>query len=291
MEIRTLEHFLAIAEYGKLSEASSRLDISASGLSIELKKLEQEIGVSLFSRRNRGLFLTEAGKRLYQDLPAILVQLQESIASARKASQNEAGRIITVNMPPSVVFDDFLKAASQAGDRIRMTRPVMDESEFQEKLQARAFDLAISVFNVSEKNYRKEPLYYQKMVVAVKEGHPFSRRSGIEFKELSGQQICCLKPSSNIRRCIDSLLATRHIIPSNIHSCSTTPFVLDTVSSMGYIGILTWEAAHYYLDNETVKIIPVTDARYLFPLILYYPADIGRQDMQYVDLILDHLKK
>lgn len=291
MEIKTLEHFLVIAEVGKLSEASSQLDISASGLSIELKKLEQEIGAQLFSRRNRGLHLTEAGIRLQQELPPILNSLHESIAYAQKAAQNEAQRIITVNMPPSLVFDEFLKMTAMAGDRLRVTRPVMDEYDFQSRLDSGEFTFAISVFDVVSKQYKKESLYHQKMVIAVRNDHPFSHKESIEFKELSGQQVCCLRPSSNIRRCIDSLFATRHVVPTNVHSCNTTPFVLDTVASLGYIGILTQEAAHYYLDNEAIRLIPITDVRFMFPLILYYPVDICQDDMKYVELILEKLKR
>lgn len=290
MELRTLEHFLMIAETGKLSEAASRADISASSLSIELKKLEQDIGVSLFSRRNRGLFLTEAGKMLQHELPGILSGLYECFEHARKTECRETKRIITVNMPPSLMFDSFLKLTSQKGDRLRVTRPVMDEKDFQERLDSGEFTFAVSVFDVSARKYRKEILYYQNMVIAVRTDHPFCRRDSIEFRELSGQQICCLKPSSNIRRCIDSHFATRHITPAHVHSCNTTPFVLDTVASMGYIGILTEEAAHYYLDNELIRLIPISDVRSIFPLILYYPADIGPEDTTYVDLMLKMLK-
>lgn len=60
-----IRYFLAVAEAGSFSSAAELLGMSQSGLSRQLKQLENHLGQSVFVRTGRGVELTDAGKRLY----------------------------------------------------------------------------------------------------------------------------------------------------------------------------------------------------------------------------------
>ena len=62
METRQIEYFLSVVEAGSLSAAADKHYISQSSLSKIINSLEKELGVSLFDRSKRNVFLTEAGK-------------------------------------------------------------------------------------------------------------------------------------------------------------------------------------------------------------------------------------
>ncbi|MEN9733140.1 MAG: hypothetical protein RLZ45_1135, partial [Verrucomicrobiota bacterium] len=57
-----LRYFRVIAHEGGLTRAATRLRISQSALSVQLRQLEENLGTRLFDRRNKSLFLTEAGR-------------------------------------------------------------------------------------------------------------------------------------------------------------------------------------------------------------------------------------
>jgi len=61
LNLNHLRYFWAIAHEGSLSRAAERLHVSPSALSIQLRKLEDQLGQPLFQREGRGLQLTEAG--------------------------------------------------------------------------------------------------------------------------------------------------------------------------------------------------------------------------------------
>jgi DNA-binding transcriptional LysR family regulator len=64
MDLRQLRYFQAVAHAGRISEAARQLGLSQPALSIALRKLEEEIGASLFDRDHRGVHLTASGREL-----------------------------------------------------------------------------------------------------------------------------------------------------------------------------------------------------------------------------------
>lgn len=78
MELRQLEHFVAVAEEQHFTRAAERLAVSQSGLSASVRALEHELRTPLFSRTTRSVRLTEAGH-------ALLVEAERTLAGARAA--------------------------------------------------------------------------------------------------------------------------------------------------------------------------------------------------------------
>lgn len=84
MELRQLEYFCKIIETGSINEAARRLNMSQPPLSLQIKKLEDELGVSLLARTGRGVSPTIAGKLLYERACSLL----EYTASMNKEVQS-----------------------------------------------------------------------------------------------------------------------------------------------------------------------------------------------------------
>lgn len=94
METNRLRQFKAVVETGGVLKASEILSISGGGLSKSMKALEDEIGTKLFVQKGRGIELTEAGKRLYERIPAALVTL-ESLCDLKPHVQRDSLRLVS----------------------------------------------------------------------------------------------------------------------------------------------------------------------------------------------------
>src|SRR3954447_22666132 len=78
MELRRLEHFLAVVEEGSFTAAAARLFMVQSSLSASLSALERELGTELFVRGRRGAELTDAGRALVGPARATLDQVDKA---------------------------------------------------------------------------------------------------------------------------------------------------------------------------------------------------------------------
>src|SRR5437667_11548539 len=78
MELRSLAYFVRIAELGSITRAASHLRLAQPALTRHVQRLEEELGVALFTRANRGVRLTEAGEKLLESASRILRDVERS---------------------------------------------------------------------------------------------------------------------------------------------------------------------------------------------------------------------
>lgn len=86
-----IETFITVVEKHSFSQAASALGLSRALVSMRIKRLEQEIGVTLLVRDTRKLILTEAGKEMYVQFKDILLSITQSIENIRKNQVESAG--------------------------------------------------------------------------------------------------------------------------------------------------------------------------------------------------------
>jgi LysR family nitrogen assimilation transcriptional regulator len=102
MNIRQLRFFLQIAELGSVTRAASLLHIAQPALSRHVRQLEEELGVTLFQRSDRGVALTDAGV-LLRDRAVGLLQHFERVRQDVRDEFNEPTGEVTLAMPPSML--------------------------------------------------------------------------------------------------------------------------------------------------------------------------------------------
>jgi LysR family nitrogen assimilation transcriptional regulator len=103
MEIRRLQYFVCIAELGSLGRAADILRIAQPALTRQVRLLEQELGVTLFTRTRRGMQLTEEGSQLLSDVTEPLRQLEGALQNMRSLTTGLSGHV-AVGMTPTVAY-------------------------------------------------------------------------------------------------------------------------------------------------------------------------------------------
>lgn len=135
VETRLLYQFIAVAEELHFNRAAQRLHMAQPPLSQAIRRLEQEIGATLFERDKRNVALTPAGTRFLAAAKQIVQQLETSIEQTRRIAQGIEGNLTLtfINIAP-------YRALLHALRRFRTTSPAvsftMQEATTQEQVQA-----------------------------------------------------------------------------------------------------------------------------------------------------------
>jgi DNA-binding transcriptional LysR family regulator len=79
-ELNVLSAFMVVAEERSFTRASKRLNISTSGLSHAMKRLEEQVGIRLLSRTTRSVSATQAGEELLLNLRPAITEIRETLS-------------------------------------------------------------------------------------------------------------------------------------------------------------------------------------------------------------------
>jgi LysR family transcriptional regulator, nitrogen assimilation regulatory protein len=112
MELRGLTYFVRIAELGSITRAASHLRVAQPALTRQIQRLEDELGVALFTRVNRGVRLTEAGHKLRESAHRILRDVERTGDEIRAHDAHPSGKVIlgvTPTMCPVLVPELFTR--------------------------------------------------------------------------------------------------------------------------------------------------------------------------------------
>jgi DNA-binding transcriptional LysR family regulator len=93
MELRHLRYFVTVAEELHFGRAAQKLHISQPPLSMQIRALEKELGVTLLNRTQRHVSLTQAGAALLGEARHILARVEQAVLMTKRAGRGEIGEL------------------------------------------------------------------------------------------------------------------------------------------------------------------------------------------------------
>lgn len=145
LNFRHLQYFWAVAKEGNLTRAASRLHVSQSALSAQIKQLEEQLGQPLFSRVGRGLQLTEAGQLALSYADSIFAAGAELTALLREGRRDERHvlRIGAVATLSRNFQENFLRPLLQRSD-VELVLQSGNLGDLLARLRVHTLDLVLS---------------------------------------------------------------------------------------------------------------------------------------------------
>ena len=190
MELRQLKYFVVLAEELHFTRAAERLRIAQPPLSRQVKRLEQELKVSLFKRTKRRVELTEAGALFLPRAVEALKQTELARTTAQRAARGELG-IVHIGMTSSLPFmgllPRILRTYHEAFPGLHL---VLQEKNTEEQLASLdAGDLDVGFIRLPVRHLPAgitvQSFYVEPLFVALKDGHPLVRMRAIDLHRLS----------------------------------------------------------------------------------------------------------
>lgn len=210
MEIRHLEHFVAVAEEGHFTRAAQRLIISQSGLSASIRTLERELGAALFHRNTRQVSLTEAGR-------ALLAESRRTLASVEAAREAVAAvngllrgtlRIGTEQCLGSVDVPGLLARfrTAHAGVEVRLDQA--GSACLLDDVRAGVLDVAfLPVVGPAPEDAELIPLGSEAMVALCRPDHRLAGSGTVKLDELQDSAFVDFQAAWGARQVADAAFA------------------------------------------------------------------------------------
>ncbi|WP_031464497.1 LysR family transcriptional regulator [Sciscionella sediminilitoris] len=185
METRQLQYFLVVAEELHFGRAAQRLHIVQSAVSQQVRRLERELGVTLFDRTTRTVRLTKAGDRLVPHATAVL----EAQRRAREAmAQLGAPRPLPVRLGTSQGLAERLDVVLPAFAERTEARLELVDLGTEERLRAvreGELDAALVRGRRTLAGLRLFPVWRDELLVALPAAHPLAGAETVEFAALA----------------------------------------------------------------------------------------------------------
>ncbi len=174
VELRHLRSFCVVAEELHFGRAAVRLGLSQPPLSLQIRQMEEAVGVRLFDRNSRRVALTDAGRALHESARRILRDVEAALVTARQAGSGEVGEL-RVGFAPTLMLSSLAHVVRRYRTRYPLVR--LDLRELGSASQTAALlddELDVGLLREPETDPRLvvEPILREPLVLALPHEHP-----------------------------------------------------------------------------------------------------------------------
>ena len=185
VEIYLLEQFCAFAEQGTLSAAAESLHISQPALSRSMKKIEEELGVSLFDRDKAKISLNETGE-LAAKLASELLSLNNGMVRRIKAFERSR-RSVSVGSCAPFPMNELMPLLQEYFGGMLISSELSELDEIESGLLDNTYQIGIL-----NKPTQSEELFCQRFIsehlyISVPKTHRLANRKYVKFKDFEGE--------------------------------------------------------------------------------------------------------
>ncbi|MBC7632135.1 LysR family transcriptional regulator [Aeromicrobium sp.] len=230
MELRTLGYFVAVADAGSVSAAADVVHVTQPAISRQLRQLERELGVDLFVRRSGRLGLSAAGRQFLPHARDVMSRAQGARDAARSYAAGRLERLAIV-APTTTLTDVIAPFLATLGPDDPM--PTVVESDPREAYDAlrHGADLAI-VTEPPREPLASTPIAVLPVWAYVRADHPWHNDETVPLKDLAGETILALAPTTRPRQILDTALERAGVVAEHVVDCSN-PQVAQALAAAG----------------------------------------------------------
>ena len=258
MKFIQLKYFQTVCKYNNLTRAAKELHISQPGLTHVIHELEQEFGLTLFLRQNKGLILTEQGKQFLDETNLLLSQVDAF--TGRMKMLGQSNQTIQVGLAPAsatLFFSPVMQAFHQLYPEIKVNVVENGSMKNHQQILDGKLDLALlSTGSPVSSAFGSYKIAITDICLYLSKDHPLTDQNSVSIKDLDQLPLVLLSE--------DSFLTT-----NTLKTCSqykVTPKIILTTNQISIIRQLIESNTAASLlfhktipDNPLYKAVPIRE--------------------------------
>jgi DNA-binding transcriptional LysR family regulator len=190
MELRQIRSFLSIAETLHFGRTAELIHLSQPALSLQIRALEEEVGVRLFERNRRKTTLTTAGVAFRDDATAALSQLDQAIRRARLAADGKLGllRIGFISTVGSEIVPHIVRQFRELNPEVEFSLRAITTADQVRMLETGSLDIGFFRLPIGGHSALDVvTVHRERFVLVVPASHKLAKRKRVRLGEVSGQ--------------------------------------------------------------------------------------------------------
>jgi LysR family transcriptional regulator, hydrogen peroxide-inducible genes activator len=206
-----LEYIIAVDTYQQFSIAAEKCFVTQPTLSMQIKKLENNLDVVIFDRSKQPVVPTEIGKKIVEQARVIISE-SKKIEEIVQISKHTVSGELRIGIIPSVapyLLPLFIGKLSKAYPHLSINIKELVTDDILLELDKETVDVGIVSTPLPKSGYNAVPIYYEKIFIYCHPSHPFYAKKDISLKELSVENIWLLSQGHCFRSQVINICALK----------------------------------------------------------------------------------
>jgi len=260
LTLRQLKIFEAVARHLSFTRASKELHLTQPAVSMQVKQLEEEVGLPLFEQVGKKVFLTEAGEEMQRYAGSVLTTLAEASLVFDEMRGLQRGRLrIAVASTANYFVPQLLASFCQRYPNVRVSLDVTNRKRLLEALSANETDLVIMGKPPRNMDLVAESFMDNPLVVIAPRGHPLVRESGIPLQRLQEETFLVREQGSGTRSAMERFFVEHGVSLSSTMEMSSSEAIKQGVEAGLGFGLLSLHTLEMELALKRLVILDVRE--------------------------------
>lgn len=201
MNLRDLQYLVAVADHLHFGKAAGSCNVSQPTLSMQLKKLEEYLGVQLFERTNKNVMLTAIGSDIAARARYMLTEAEQIRNTAKHAKDPFAGEIRLGVFPTLAPYllPQLMPKLKPAFPQLNVLLVEEKTLELVRRLHHGEIDCALLAMPVAEDGFTAEPLFNEEFLLAVSTAHHLAKRKSVTIRDIQNESMLLLEDGHCLR--------------------------------------------------------------------------------------------
>lgn len=202
LSLRDLEYVVAVADEGHFGRAAERCNVSQPTLSVQVRKLEDTLGLVLFERSNRRVLLTEAGQAIVRQARTVLAEAQRLLALATEGRGSPlTGRLAlaAIQTLGPYFFPLVLRPLRLAFPLLSLALSESRTADIVEGLRDGRIDAALVSLPLSHGSLTTSPLFIEPFHLACPAEHALAQGGALSAGVIAGPDLLLLDEGNCLR--------------------------------------------------------------------------------------------
>lgn len=247
MNLNQLQAFVMVTEKKSFSSAARALGLSQPAVTLQIRSLEDYLGVALFDRTKKKIELTLEGKLFYPTASEILSRLEKTQLEIDELSETLRGKLEVggSTIPGQYILPKVLGMFKKAHPDVTLSLEIGDSRVVTEKVLAREIDVGVVGTYVENKQLEVSKLTEDELVLIAPAGHQWAGKRK-KVASLSQVSFIFREEGSGTRKAIEDFLSRRRVPLENLNISlelgSSEAVVSAVEAGLGLAIISRWAA-------------------------------------------------